>query len=81
MMEKIIGVDLYKTDGISESTVVELISEIGTYMSKWNGHKNFSAWLNVVPNTKGTGGKIISSKMKKKEKQRRSGSTDGCKWT
>ena len=67
MMHKIVGVDLCNIKGISEVTVVELISEIGTDMDKWNGQKNFSAWLNVVPNTKITGGKVISSKMEKKK--------------
>jgi len=36
-------------------------------MTKWKSYKHFSAWLNVVPNTKITGGKIISSKMQKKK--------------
>ncbi len=67
MMIKILGVDLCKIKGISEITVVELISEIGTDMNKWKGQKNFSAWLNLVPNTKISGGKIISSKMQKKK--------------
>lgn len=38
-------------------------------MGKWGGMKPFSAWLNVAPNTKITGGKIISSKMEKKKNQ------------
>ena len=52
---------------IHELSTVELISEIGTDMSKWNGRKQFAAWLNLAPNTKITGGKIISSKMQKKK--------------
>jgi len=36
-------------------------------MSKWKNNKHFSAWANVAPNTKITGGKIISSKMQKKK--------------
>jgi transposase len=61
------GVDLCKIPGISEVTALELIAEIGTDMSKWKNAKHFAAWLNLVPNTKVTGGKIISSKMTKKE--------------
>jgi hypothetical protein len=37
-------------------------------MGKWKSSKNFIGWLNLAPNTKITGGKIISSKMQKKEK-------------
>jgi len=36
-------------------------------MNKWKNDNHFSSWLNVVPNTKITGGKIISSKMQKKK--------------
>ncbi len=36
-------------------------------MDKWENAKHFSAWLNVSPNTKITGGKVISSKMQKKK--------------
>jgi len=66
LLEVITGVDLCEVDGISEVSSVEIISEIGTDMSKWKSQKHISAWLNVSPNTKITGGRIISSKMQKK---------------
>ena len=56
-----------KIEGISEVSFVEIISEIGTDMSKWENSKHITAWLNLAPNTKITGGKIISSKMQKKK--------------
>ena len=67
MIAVLAGADLCKIPGISEVTALEFISEVGTDMSKWAGHKQFSAWLNLAPNTKITGGKIISSKMMKKK--------------
>jgi transposase len=67
MLKAIIGVDLCKIEGISEISCLELLSEIGTDMSKWKNSKHFAAWLNLAPNTKITGGKIISSKMQKKK--------------
>jgi transposase len=67
ILKVIVGVDLCNVDGMSEVSSVELISEIGTDMSKWKNSKHFSAWLNLVPNTKITGGKLISSKMQKKK--------------
>lgn len=63
----IAGVDLSKVEGISEISFLEIISEIGTDMGKWKSSKNFIGWLNLAPNTKITGGKIISSKMQKKK--------------
>ena len=69
-LKALTGVDLCKIPGIGEVTALELIAEIGTDMSKWQGEKRFAAWLNLVPNTKITGGKPISNKMmKKKTKQ------------
>lgn len=67
MLKLIVGVDLCQVDGISEISSVELISEIGTDMNNWKSSKHFAAWINLAPNTKITGGKIISSKMQKKK--------------
>ena len=62
-------VDLSQIPGLGDSTILELISEIGTDMSKWKSEKHFAAWLNLAPNSKISGGKILSSKrMKKKNK-------------
>jgi transposase len=58
---------LCDVEGINETGFLYIISEIGTDMSKWQNSKRFAAWLNVAPNTKITGGKIISSKMQKKK--------------
>ena len=66
-IKDLIGVDLCKIPGVNDVTAMELISEIGTDMSKWKSAKHFAAWLNLAPNTKITGGKIISSKMMKKK--------------
>lgn len=66
-MIKLIGVDLCQIPGISEVSALEFISETGINMSRWKNAKHFAAWLNVVPNTKITGGKIISSRMMKKK--------------
>lgn len=67
VLNEIIGVDLCQIEGINESSVLELIAEIGTDMTKWKNAKHFSAWLNLVPNTKISGGKVLTSKMTKKK--------------
>ncbi len=66
-LNQLTSVDLCKIPGVSEVTALELTAEIGTDMSKWPNAKHFAAWLNLTPNTKITGGKIISSKMMKKK--------------
>jgi transposase len=67
LLIKLTGVDLCKIPGISEVSALEFISETGIDTTKWKSSKHFAAWLNTVPNTKITGGKIISSKMMKKK--------------
>ena len=67
LMQGIVGIDLCNVPGLSETTVVKLISEIGTDMGKWKSSIHFSAWMNLVPNTKITGGKVISSRMQRKK--------------
>ena len=66
-LNAIVGIDLCKIPGINEVTALEFISETGVDMSKWKSAKHFAAWLNLTPNTKISGGKIISSKMMKKK--------------
>lgn len=68
-LNDISGVNLTDIFGISELTVTEIVSEIGTDMSKWATEKNFTSWLNLAPNTRTSGGKRLKSKpMKKKNK-------------
>jgi transposase len=66
-LKALTGIDLCKIPGIQEVSAVEFIAETGIDTKKWPGPKCFTAWLNLVPNTKITGGKIISSKMMKKK--------------
>lgn len=66
-LKVIAGVNLTKLDGIGSVTALEFISEVGLDMTKWKDANYFAAWLNLTPNTKITGGKIISSRMMKKK--------------
>jgi len=53
--------------GLSDITALEILSETGTDMSKWESSKHFVSWLNLCPNNKISGGKIISSMLMKKK--------------
>lgn len=59
------GVDLFAIEGVNKSTVLSLITEIGTDVDKFSTSKSFSNWLHLCPNQKITGGKIISNRTKK----------------
>jgi len=60
------GIDLMAIEGVSHSTVIALMSEIGYEgIKKFETAKQFSNWLRLSPNTKKTGGKVISSHLPK----------------
>lgn len=61
------GVDLSAIFGLSNSSVLEIISETGLDMSKWPTAKHFTAWLNLAPNNKVSGGKVLSSRRERKK--------------
>lgn len=53
--------------GISEIAALEIVSETGTDLSKWPSRDHFVSWLNLCPNNKISGGKLISSQILKKK--------------
>lgn len=63
-----IGVDVTNIHGIQEITALTIVSETGANLKeKFPTEKQFLKWLNVVPDNKITGGKVISSKVRKKK--------------
>jgi transposase len=64
------GVDIVSTKGItgiSEITALTIYSEIGDKWDCFKNEKHFASWLGLAPNTKISGGKIISSHISKKK--------------
>jgi transposase len=61
---RVIGVDLTRIDGISVTTALRLVSELGTDMTRWATVKHFTLWLGLCPGTKKSGGRVLSSKTK-----------------
>jgi len=59
------GVDLTRIDGINVTTVLAVISETGTDMSRFPTIKHFTSWLTLCPGTRITGGKVIGGKTKR----------------
>jgi len=60
-------VDVTSIYGISNATALQILSETGPDLSKWETDKHFISWLNLCPNNKITGGKLISSSVMKKK--------------
>jgi len=60
------GTDLLAIEGMSYSSVLSLMSEIGLKgIHKFPTAKHFTSWLRLAPNNKVSGGKILSSKVPK----------------
>jgi transposase len=65
-LQQVHGVDVLEIFGISEISALEILSETGTDLSRWPTGNHFVSWLNLCPNNKITGGKLISSMIMKK---------------
>jgi transposase len=55
--------DLFAISGISHTTVLCLMTNMGHDLHKFPSAKNFASWLRLVPNNKISGGQIISNKI------------------
>ena len=58
------GVNLMEIPGISYSSVLIFVSEVGESISKFSSAKAFSSWLRLSPNKKITGGKVIGNSIR-----------------
>jgi len=64
----VLGVDVTEIYGLKSTTALTIYSETGSDLKKkFPTEKQFLSWTNVVPNNKISGGKILSSKVKKKK--------------
>jgi len=60
------GVDLLAIEGISHSTVLSLMSEVGLEgLKKFSSAKHFASWLRLSPDNRISGGKVLSSRIPK----------------
>jgi len=63
-----LGVDITQIFGVKETTGLTIVSETGINLKEtFPSEKQFLNWLNVVPDNKITGGKVISSRVRKKK--------------
>lgn len=60
------GVDLLAIEGVSYSTVLTIMSEVGAEgMHRFKSAKQFTCWLRLAPNNKISGGKTLSNRTPK----------------
>jgi transposase len=65
LLFKMAGVDLTVLEGISETTALVMLSEIGTDLSCFPHEKNFVSWLGLCPQHRGSAGKIFKRRTRR----------------
>ena len=65
LLFRMAGVDLTVLEGISETTALVLLSELGTDLSAFPHEKNFVSWLGLCPQHRGSAGKIFSRRIRR----------------
>jgi transposase len=58
-LQNILGTDLTAVPGLEEDSLLSIIAEVGTDLSKWASAKHFTAWLGLAPNPQISGKKVI----------------------
>lgn len=61
-LERVMGVDLTRIDGIEVMTAQMILAELGPDLSAFPTEDDFSSWLELVPRRDITGGKVIRQK-------------------
>lgn len=65
LLFRLAGVDLTVIEGISETTALVILSEIGTDLSRFPSEKNFVSWLGLCPQHRGSAGKIFHRRVRR----------------
>jgi transposase len=63
-LQEILAIDLTEIPGLNENSIVKILSETGTDMTKWPSAKHFASWLGLCPGNKISGSKLLSGKSK-----------------
>jgi len=65
LLFRLAGVDLTLIEGISETTALVVLSEIGTDLSRFPTEKHFVSWLGLCPQHRGSADKIFSRRVRR----------------
>jgi transposase len=64
-LHALVGVDLTQIHGLGPYSVLRIVAECGTDMSRWPSAKHFTSWLTLAPGSKISGGKVLSSRTRR----------------
>ena len=65
LLFKMSGVDMTQIEGLNETTVLVILSELGTDVSAFPHEKNFVSWLGLCPQHRGSAGKIFKRRTRR----------------
>jgi len=65
LLFRMAGVDLTVIEGISETTALVVLSEIGLDLRKFPSEKNFVGWLGLCPQHRGSAGQISNRRVRR----------------
>lgn len=65
LLFRMAGVDLTVIEGINEPTALVILSEIGSDVSRFPTEKNFTSWLGLCPQHRGSNRRIMSRRVRK----------------
>jgi transposase len=58
-LQRIMGVDLTRIDGIDVMVSQTLLSEVGLDMSRWKTEAHFASWLGLCPDNRTSGDRVL----------------------
>ena len=65
LLFRLAGVDLTQVEGISETTALVVLSEVGPDLGAFPTEKHFVSWLGLCPQHRGSGGKIFKRRVRR----------------
>jgi transposase len=64
LLLKMAGTDITALEGVDDTTALVLLSETGYDLSAFATERNFTSWLGLSPNHRGSGGKVRKRQVK-----------------
>lgn len=61
MLNQMVGINLLNIGGVNGGVMLDIISETGNDLRQFPSANHYASWLGLAPNTKISGGKVLSS--------------------
>lgn len=65
VLYQLLNADVTQIHALGPYTVLRMVAECGTDMTKWPTVKHFTSWLTLCPGSKISGGRVLSAKARR----------------